>query len=509
LKRASLIVVAGVAACVASGCSVPFAPGYTIERQKIEVTYSKASADRVSVRAWYQMRNTGTQPLDEIRFRLPYKNWTENLRVEWGGQTLPSQDVAGSEVEFSPHLNTPWNLKERKELALSFDLKIVNTKVSLGENRGSFFFLPSGGWYPYLLPPPGTLAQGGAPPAKWDLVVSVPAAYLVHASGTQRGKDHSGSRDSGGTTHRFEQKLATDFDPFVVAGPYAEQQAHTGSETVFLWSAKALVDSHAKEIGDRFGEEAAYFTSEFGLKDVTKGQAWIIECPAGSTIEHDQPDQFSNASQGESWSAIVDCLAVPQGVFIPNSLEKADLPGSFVVPSNADASKILAPFPSMDVQLAATWFTFTLGGTPDGPIFPMSATPNYMALAFAISKNPSSRGDLVRQLIQGVDSDPAGAKETLESAKSTEIARIRSELFYLALEDRCGAANVHHALARILRILRGKTWSVSDLRSAMEAECGADLADFFRQWLLRPGIPDEFRARYASASAAKPSGEMN
>jgi aminopeptidase N len=78
------------------------------------------------------------------------------------------------------------------------------------------------------------------------------------------------------------------------------------------------------------------------------------------------------------------------------------------------------------------------------------------------------------------------------------------------MEDRCGAPTVHRALARIVRILRGKTWSVSDLRSAMEAECGADLADFFRQWLIRPGIPDDFRARYIGAPAAvKPTGKNN
>ncbi len=505
LKQSFLLVVAGAAAWVAAGCSVPFAPGYTIEQQRIEVTYSEAAPDRVSVRAWYRMRNTGTQPLEELRFRLPYKDWTEDLRVEWGGQALAPQGVAGTEAEFSTRFDAPWNQKDRKEFVLAFDLKIVNTNLSLGEGRGPFFILPCGGWYPYLLPPPETFSGGGTPPNKWDLVVSVPQGYLVHASGTQRVQDRHGSGKNTGSSHRFEQKLGADFDPFVVAGPYQEQKTQWGSETVFLWSGQTLPESRTREIGERFGEEAAYFTAEFGMKDATKGQAWMIGCPGGLAIGYGQPGQFQTAGPDKRGGSIVGCFAVPQGVFVPISFEKFDVPGSFVAPAQADTSKVVLSFTSVDVQLAATWFTFSVGVAPGGPWFPMSGAPDYMALSFTLSKNPSRRGDYIRQLIERVDSDPEGAKENLASAKTIEIARIRSELFYLALEDRCGATNVHRALAQIVRILQGKTWDVNDLRSATEAECGADLAEFFRQWLNRPGIPDDFRARYIGSPAAKPA----
>jgi hypothetical protein len=509
LKRASFIAVLGVAAWGAAGCAVPLAPGYTIEKQKIEVTYSKVTPDRVSVRAWYRMTNTGTLPLEEIHFSLPFKSWTENLHAEWGRQSLLPQGVAGAEMEISTHLNAPWNQKERKELVLTFDLKIVNAKLSLGGDRGSLFYLPSGGWYPNLLPPHVMLAQGGTPPDKWDLVVSVPAGYRVHASGTQRGQDRSENRNNAGSSYRFEQRLETDFAPFVVAGPYMEVRVHSGPETVFLWSGQSLPESRAQEIGERFGEEAAYFSAEFGLKDATRGQAWIIECPGGSGVGYVQPGEYRTGGQSERWKSIVDCQTVPQSAFAPLSFETSDIPGSFVAPAQADTAKKAPPFPSLDVQLAATWFTFAVGEGSEGPKFPMAGVPDYMALSFNMLKNPSKRGDYVRQLIGRVDSDPEGAKETLESAKNVEIARIRSELFYLALEDRCGEVNLHHALARILRILRGKTWDVGDLRSAMEAECGADLADFFRQWLNRPGIPEEFRARYLGIPIPKPTAEKH
>ena len=510
--------VAGVAAWVAAGCTVPFGPGYIIEKQRIEVTYSQSAPDRVSVRAWYRMKNTGTQPLEEIHFQLPYKDRADNLRLDWGGQALTSKNVPGAEVEFSAQFSAPWTRKDRRELVLSYDLRIADTSHSLGEGHGPFFFFPSGGWYPYLLPPRGSLSEGGAPPDEWDLVVSVPEAYQVHASGTQRGQGRSGNRDNANTSYRFEQKSATDFDPFVVAVPFSDQHVYQGNERVHLWveiasdnesrsyQLKALARSN--EFGEYLylGQESIYFNTEFGPQETARGEVWMIDCPGGATVGYDQPGRFRMVAPDKRWEPIADCLTLPQTVVAPVSSGSLDPPGSFVAPIHEDANKEKDhPIPSLDVQLAATWFPFAVHDAPGGPWFPMSGTPDYMAVAFTIMKNPSKRGDYIRQLIGRVDSDPEGAKNALASTKKIEDARIRSELFFLALEDRCGAPNVHHALARILRILRGGTWGVNDLRSAMEAECGADLAEFFRQWLNRPGIPDEFRARYIGTPAAKPA----
>jgi hypothetical protein len=507
LKRFLLFAIAGAAGWIAAGCSGSVAPGYTIEKQRIEVTYTMTVPDRVSVRAWYRMRNTGSEPLGEIHFRLPYKDKTENMRAEWGNKSLVAQSVAGTEVEFSTRFGAPWNQKDRKELTLIYDLKIMNATISLGEGRGPVFFLPTGGWYPYLLAPAATLSQGGTPPAKWDLVVSVPQGYLAHASGTQRGQDRSEARDKAGSSYRFEQKPATDFDPFVVAGPFIEQQEHFGSETVFLWTTKPMSVMHAQEFGERLGEEEAYFTKEFGLKDTVKGQVWRIGCPEGAPVLDGEPGRFPAGGSKSHWGSPGDCITVPLGAIRPIAIDYSSVPDLFVAPYHIDFSGTQYHLPFEDVQLAGTWFPFAVHDAPDGPWFPMSGTPDYIALSFTMSKNPSKRVDYIHQLIGSVDSDPEGVKENLESAKSIETARIRSELFYLALEDRCGEANVHRALARIVRDLRGQTWGVSDLRSAMEAECGGDLADFFREWLLRPGIPDSFRARYMSAPGAKPARE--
>jgi hypothetical protein len=367
LKRSFLVAIAGAAAWLAMGCSGSVAPGYTIEKQRIEVTYSKTAPDRVSVRAWYRIRNSGSQPLEQIHFRLPFRGRTEDLRVEWGGETLVSQSVAGSGVELSVHFNAPWNLKDRKELVLSFDLRTVNPEISFGEGRGPFFFLPSGGWYPYLLPPTVPLSHGGVAPDKWELVVDVPQGYKVHASGTQHGQDHSEARDRTGSSYRFEQKLQTDFEPFVVAGPYVEQQARLGSETVFIWSASPVSQTRIQEISERFGEEAEYFTREYGLRGAGKGQVWLIGCPPGAPILNDEPGRFLSEGSNRLWSSSVNCPTVPQAVIGQLSIDSTEEPDLFVAPSRVDPSGTQFTWPSKDVQLAATWFPFTVHDAPDGP----------------------------------------------------------------------------------------------------------------------------------------------
>jgi hypothetical protein len=49
---------------------------------------------------------------------------------------------------------------------------------------------------------------------------------------------------------------------------------------------------------------------------------------------------------------------------------------------------------------------------------------------------------------------------------------------------------------------RGLSLSLDDFRSALEAEAGRSMADMFRLWLNHPGIPDDFRMRYAQPSAS-------
>ena len=56
-----------LAACMTYGCAAAFGPGYTVEKQRVQVTYTEQAADKVSIRAWYDLKNTGTKPLHRAR----------------------------------------------------------------------------------------------------------------------------------------------------------------------------------------------------------------------------------------------------------------------------------------------------------------------------------------------------------------------------------------------------------------------------------------------------------
>jgi aminopeptidase N len=64
------------------------------------------------------------------------------------------------------------------------------------------------------------------------------------------------------------------------------------------------------------------------------------------------------------------------------------------------------------------------------------------------------------------------------------------------LEDLCGRDNLRAAFQHIVRARRGDEVADEELRAAAEAASQRDLAEMFRAWLNRPGIPDDFRARY-------------
>ena len=72
-------------------------------------------------------------------------------------------------------------------------------------------------------------------------------------------------------------------------------------------------------------------------------------------------------------------------------------------------------------------------------------------------------------------------------------------LFFAALEDASGKEHFERAIRRVLRARAGKEFAEGDLISALEAETGRDLAGMFHAWLDRPGVPDDFRTRYAAA----------
>ena len=78
------------------------------------------------------------------------------------------------------------------------------------------------------------------------------------------------------------------------------------------------------------------------------------------------------------------------------------------------------------------------------------------------------------------------------------MAAAKAALFFIALEDACGEAPVRSGLAQVVALLRGKEVGFNDLRASLEQTTGKNLAQPFRVWLYRTGMPQDFRDRYAT-----------
>jgi len=467
------------------GCATAFGPGYTIEKQRVEVSYTTQSPDHVSVRASYEVKNTGTKPLNTLEIQPPDSEiiQPQDLRVEWRGKTIeiPATKPADNDDNtLRAELPGSWNIGENGEFVLSYDVKISPDQSAIGSNHGAAFFLPSFGWLPTLLPAHGAFATGGAPPKKWDLLVSVPDGYRVRASGENHGAD----KKAKGAGVRFEQQPGTNFDAYVAAGPYVEQQVHSSGGTIVFWTANPLSKERSAQLGKLAAEDAGYFTTEFGAAEKNKSPVWLIECPQGAPALKDRP-----------WISQTGCLTQPHSVVIPSEYLGAHAPEGYMK--------------SVDLQLAATWLYFSARPTRYGALFPVAAIPDYAGLSLAASRNPLSRNQIIHDLLRQVDVIPDGGKPLIridakDSSQLKDRARAESVLFLFALEDRCGAQNIHKGIARASRLLRGQTWGLPDLRAAVEAECGGPvLESFFREWMHGPGIPPEFRAKYSAATATK------
>jgi hypothetical protein len=470
---------------MAYGCAAAFGPGYTVEKQRVAVTYSNEAPDRVSVQASYSVKNTGTKPLNVLEIQPPYSEiiQPQEMHVEWRGKLLEVPAPRLDSIDNSIHvpLDKNWDVGERGEFVISYDVKISPDHAAVGSNHRAAFFLPSSGWLPILMPARGAFASGGAPPRKWDLVVNAPEGYRVRASGENRGIDKKGkSKNEKRAGLLFEQQPGTNYDAYIAAGPYVEQQVRSSGGTVIFWTANPLSGKRSDELGKLVSSDAGFYSKEFGADETKKTPIWLIECPEGATVSRDRP-----------WLSRTGCLTQPHSVVLPAEYLGAAAPEDFTK--------------SVDLQLAATWLYFSARPNRYGSLFPVAAIPDYAGVALAASRNPEARNESIRTLLQRVDATPDEGKplarvDAKDSRELQDRARAQSVLFFFALEDRCGAQNVHKGIARASRLLRGRTWGLSDLRSAVESECGGPvLEEFIREWMHGREIPAEFRSRYAAA----------
>jgi len=449
------------AALVAAGCAAPLGPGYTVERQRLEVAFVSEPRPHVDVRATWRVKNTGDRALSAVEVKLPDADTQgrSGTRLESGGSEItPAQTEAGNTVSIA--FPAPLAVKAKQEIGVSYELAGIagmGTGVVV-EERGFVLPPPPSDWAPALVPPKGLFAHGGEPPKQWEMTVRVPAGFRVHASGRERGK----KREAGNVVLRWEQEREG-FSPFVAAGAFQEERFAAAEGGVIIWTFQAMPPGLAQRAAEVVAQTADFYDEEFGPRDPDEQTIWIIECPSGFV-----------------------CWPVPQAV----------LPGREVF-----VAKFWSPGESeIDRHLARTWLDFRVHPDWDAELLPMAVLGNYAAdLAAAAWEGDDARRRKVQELIREFDrlQKPERAILSIRASDSeAEYAEVKSELFFFALEDAAGKENLRRAIVHLLGAYRGQTWRAEDLSAALERESGKDLAALFREWLIGTGIPGEFRSRY-------------
>ncbi|MBZ5702409.1 MAG: hypothetical protein LAN84_11245 [Acidobacteriia bacterium] len=460
------------AALGAGACAVPLGPGYTVEKQTVNVHFVP-SGPRIEITGEFRLLNTGTQPLAALEVLLPEQRYfhASELRFALDGAPLPGavRVENGSRIA-QLTLPAAWGLRQRHALQFACDLLRPEADSAQLDFASDAFYLPAEDWVPRLLPPPGLFASGGAAPAQWDLSVGVPQGFLVHASGEEAGRVPAG----GEVRVRFAQH-ARDRYPFVTAGAYRESQKKSGSRRVYFWTRQAQDAARLQSAADSLARAFAAYDEMFGERGSGR-HVWIVECPGISGCARGAAEHLQAAHRpgGIAESAFLDSAV----------LGRAQEPAALAAAA--------APL------LAVNWLGYGQDPALGKQQAPLSELPDFAAnLGREAVQGPQARQETIQAVLAVLPRQPTGPQ-----AREREPALEKSLLFFYALQDEFGKAALSRALRHMLQARRGRGCNLNDLIAALEQETHRNVAEFVRLWMKHPGVPAGFRARYESQPAS-------
>jgi len=450
-------------------------PGYTIEKQELRVHFVAESEPRILLNAEYRLRNTGNQPLTLLELRLPGRRrfHVASANAEWGGRAIALEPSPYNPRDTIANFPAPWQVSAANTLHLSAEI----IPPSPGESSLRFtpdaFLLPAEGWSPELLPARGLFPTGGVPPNKWDLLVQVPAGFLVRTSG-EAGKS---SRAGGDLLIRATQR-PQDHYPFVVAGHY-QSIALAGETKVTLWTRAEQSAANLSDASESLMRVIRAFDVNFGTRAKTEQPLWIVECPATDGCFSPRDSEYAKLLGDAEEPVSAEMVSLDTVV--------ADLSGG-----PPKLAGVVAP------SLAASWLGYgqNPGYYEQGP--PLYALPRYAAeVGREAVEGPGTSEETIRRILQAIPktSDPRGTE-------APAVLRAKSLLFFYALRERYDAENFGRALRHMLEARRGRGFDLDDLIAAVEQETHQNVGEFVRLWMKHPGVPPEFRSRHEESSTA-------
>ena len=466
---------------------MPLAPGYQILKESREVSFSAGPPPELRIRTRYTLQNSGLSDLAFIDVIFPDEKayGRTNMHVEWNGhEVTPDKLPAEYQAEHPDTLrlpcNPPWARGEQRSLQIDYSFvepAEQGARITLG---AADFHLGSRGWIPLPQPPNRVLSPYPARPPKTFYTVRVPENFLVLGSGTLAGR----KKDGGGVEYRFELHK-DDLPAYVVAGRYADSSAKGKSadgSTVTFWRLQPLQQDPAVA-AQRIGAAWSALQKDFGPLDKNLSGPHVVESPE------------LRARPGEE-----------------NEAAAASFPGGALVNSSALALGFQSDELVQDINqaMAHSWFGVEMYPAPFAAVGIGEGLPNYATIVVDESSGgETARRRRIGQFLEAYDTAvqrTAGTPNPEKSIVTTmiydpfeqrRIAAAKAALFFIALEDAYGEPPVRSGLAQVVALLRGKEVGFSDLRAALEQTTGKNLAEPFRVWLYRTGMPQNFRDRYA------------
>ena len=236
-----------------------------------------------------------------------------------------------------------------------------------------------------------------------------------------------------------------------------------------------------------------------------KTSVHIVEAPGDLPIEFGDLESL----QPEGRHASPEML----GAIADPALGGNSFPEGALLDSRAIAQGVAdeAVLQLAEYELARTWFGWRVRPTPEAQILMGRGVGLFGLVIAAEARGPDQRRRMVASLLERYDQARAIApdKRLMEPpfgySRAERISTgYRAALFLVELEDLCGHDPLRAAFRAHRSCPRGDEAGYEELRAAAESASGRDLADVFRHWLIQPGVPDEFRGRYARRVNARP-----
>jgi hypothetical protein len=471
-----LSVILAAAVFLASGCVHALGPGFHFNDRQSEVRLSSTAPGSIHFRIADQLQNAGNRTLHSLEVRLPAGPATgaQNLHLHIDGTTVSPEhgspdDARRMVAPFDPE----WKMSDSRKIVTEWDVLPEDARRATMATSPQGFFVADASIFPEWHTPSGPFARGSTTADKEILTIDAPPDFRLLAPG----KPLKPGRDAAHNTRRFVLRPGGDSAPYVIAGRYAVQSVTATQGRVEFWTFHPLDPAQAQGAAGRLAASMKIFADYFGGIPRHDPLLRIAESPV------DLPDEFGAESDPGG-------LSFPEGAMLdPRALRQGPA---------AEASLQLAEY-----ELTRTWFGWRVRPRPEAQILMGRGMGLFGLVIAAEASGPEQRRAMVASLIDRYDQARAAAPDQrlmeppVGYSRSERISTgYRGVLFIVALEDLCGYENLRSALRDIVHDRAASDTGYEELRSAVETASGKDLAEMFRQWLINPGIPEDFRARY-------------